>query len=142
MQKCAFTVPLAACLILSACSAKRIGEPVALNGTGLVYRGGRFQVIDVSRHETYYFASSPALERWTSSDHLFRDKDANCQILVFDVRGRATVIQAANARKTPHAVHVRADELTLTPVNKADAEKRVRDTGIEALIDRRVCASA
>jgi len=128
---------VAACLafLLGACSAEREGDAVALSGTGLVYRGGLTQVIDVSRHKTYGFVFSPTLLRWTSDDHLFRDKSANCRILVFDIQAHGTVV------RTGKSTLVRADELSLRSIDAANAERRVTESRIEALRDSRVCAS-
>ena len=148
MQNRLFPVSLTACLIMSvaACSGERSGDAIALNGTGLVYRGGRLQVRDVSRHTTYGLVDSPALEKWTSDDQLFHDKSPDCLILFFDVRLSGTVVEPANRHTDVvldgDAALVRADELSLFRLNRVDVAQRMQKTGNEALSDRRVCASA
>lgn len=137
-------LPVVACLALSipACSAEKSGDEVAINGTGLVFRNGRFQMVDVSRQRTYDFVDSPALERWMADDRLFRNTEANCLVLVFDARSHGVVVRAANdALQPPQATLVQADDLSLSSVPRAEAERRARDTGIEAFHDNRVCAS-
>lgn len=136
MQKRLSAASLATCVFLAACSAEKNGDVTTFNGTGLVYRGGRTQVIDATRHRTYGFVSSRALTRWTSDDQMFRGKAQRCQILVVDARGHGTVVRAGN----PHTL-VRADDLSFGLLSVADTDRRVSDIGIEALKDSQVCAS-
>ena len=104
------------------------------------------QVRDVSRRTTFGLLDSPALDQWTSDDHLFRDKSPDCLILLFDVGLRGTLVQAADPHTTivldGDRALVRADELSLTRLNRADADRRVREMGVEAPKDRSVCASS
>jgi len=123
---------------VAACGQSKLGREETIEGPALIYSSGRIQLLNTR----YELASSPALDRIPIAK-LFSQKGAECLILIARLKVQGKIVRDRDLRTNPVTQPLlRVEQASVATVSEDEAQTIVKSSGIEALQDRRVCASA